>query len=142
MSFMNAVDANVPVYSCDAFEPIKRAKAISPLRNLSANPAQTTLAWQAACEFLSVLRRWETADRMSGQDVIDNFRDIYDVLPISFPSRHVIDTSFSLHSRFSLSHWDSLLLAAAKEAGVDTLYSEDLSDGADYDGVTVVNPFA
>jgi predicted nucleic acid-binding protein len=47
-----------------------------------------------------------------------------------------------LSSRYSLSHWDSLLLAACEDAGVDTLYSEDLDDGMTYDAVTVVNPFA
>jgi predicted nucleic acid-binding protein len=35
-----------------------------------------------------------------------------------------------------------LLLAACVDAGVDTLYSEDLDDGMTYDTVTVVSPFA
>lgn len=34
-----------------------------------------------------------------------------------------------------------MLLAACKEAGVTRLYSEDMQHGADYDGVTIVNPF-
>ena len=34
-----------------------------------------------------------------------------------------------------------MLLAACVEAGVRTLYSEDLASGAQYDSVTVVNPF-
>jgi predicted nucleic acid-binding protein len=35
-----------------------------------------------------------------------------------------------------------MLLAACAEAGVRTLYSEDLSPGTRYNGITVVNPFA
>jgi predicted nucleic acid-binding protein len=35
-----------------------------------------------------------------------------------------------------------MLLAACKEAGVITLYSEELDAGTDYDGLAVVNPFA
>lgn len=54
----------------------------------------------------------------------------------------MFEISFHLHVRFSLSHWDSLLLAACKEAGVTTLFSEDMDSGTDYDGLTVVNPFA
>ncbi len=50
--------------------------------------------------------------------------------------------SFDLRSPFSLSHWDAMLLAACKEAGVTTLYSEDMGAGTDYDGLAVVNPFA
>ena len=49
--------------------------------------------------------------------------------------------AFDLHSRFSLSHWDSMLLAACKDAGIDTLYSEDMDPGTDYDGLTIINPF-
>lgn len=48
--------------------------------------------------------------------------------------------SFDLTSRYSLSHWDSLLVAACLEAGIDTLYSEDMGDGAVYDSLTVINP--
>ena len=53
----------------------------------------------------------------------------------------MLERSLSITRRFSLSHWDGLLVAACAEAGVDTLYSEDMDDGAEYDGVTVVNPF-
>lgn len=35
-----------------------------------------------------------------------------------------------------------MLLAACIDAGVDTLYTEDLSHGVVYDGVSVNNPFA
>jgi predicted nucleic acid-binding protein len=47
-----------------------------------------------------------------------------------------------LHGRYSLSHWDSLLVAGCGDAGVTSLYSEDMQHGADYDGVKIINPFA
>ena len=36
---------------------------------------------------------------------------------------------------------DAAIIAAARELGCQTVYSEDLNDGQTYDGVTVVNPF-
>ena len=57
------------------------------------------------------------------------------------PSWPSLARAESLMTRFSLSHWDALLLAACKEASVTTLYSEDMAAGTDYDGVTIVNPF-
>ena len=54
----------------------------------------------------------------------------------------VLQISIDLFSRFSLQKWDSMLLAACKDAGVGVLYSEDMDPGTDYDGVTVINPFA
>jgi hypothetical protein len=43
---------------------------------------------------------------------------------------------------FQLSYWDAAILAAAKQMGCRTVYSEDLNAGQNYDGVTVINPFA
>ena len=57
------------------------------------------------------------------------------------PTQAVLRKSLDLSSRYSLSHWDSMLVAACIEAGVHTLYSEDLASGTQYDSVTVVNPF-
>jgi predicted nucleic acid-binding protein len=53
----------------------------------------------------------------------------------------VFAVSFDLSSRYSLSHWDSLLVAGCKQAGIDVLYTEDLDSGTDYDGVRIINPF-
>ena len=47
----------------------------------------------------------------------------------------------SISNRYRLSYWDGAILAAAKAAGCDVVYSEDMSHGQDYDGVRVVNPF-
>lgn len=55
-----------------------------------------------------------------------------------------IDTFISarlIHSRYQISHWDSLILASARETACLVVYSEDLGHGQEYDGVTVVNPF-
>lgn len=46
-----------------------------------------------------------------------------------------------LRRRFQLSQWDATIIAAAVELGCPTVYSEDMSDGQDYGGVRVVNPF-
>jgi predicted nucleic acid-binding protein len=35
----------------------------------------------------------------------------------------------------------ALIVAAAQKAGCEVLYSEDLAEGAIYDGVRIVNPF-
>jgi len=45
------------------------------------------------------------------------------------------------HERYQVSHWDGLILAAAKESKCSTLYSEDLQTGQTYETITVINPF-
>ena len=139
---MNAVDTNVFVYAFDADEAVKRPKAEELLDRLAQQAGETVLLWQVAGEFLSCLRKWESAGRMSAADVEAHFRDVTATFPLRLPTAACFATSFDLRSRYSLSHWDSLLLAACKEAGVVVLFTEDLSAGADYDGVKTVNPFA
>lgn len=139
---MNAVDTNVFVYAADDDEPAKQSKAVQLLDQLVQTPSETWLLWQVAGEFLSTMRRWENAGRISAADVRANIRDVLAMFPLALPSQNVIVSSLDLSSRFSLSHWDSMLLAACIEAGADTLYSEDLDAGTTYGPVTVINPFA
>ena len=139
---MNAVDTNVFVYALDVHEPAKHAKAKALLAGLVSAQPGTFLLWQVAGELLSVLRNWETKGRVSRSNAEANFRDVFAMFPLALPGPQVFARYFDLHSRFSLSHWDAMLLAACKEAGVTTLYSEDLDPGTEYDGLAVVNPFA
>ena len=45
------------------------------------------------------------------------------------------------HQRFGISYWDAAILEAARSLGCEVVLSEDLSDGQDYAGVQVENPF-
>ena len=47
-----------------------------------------------------------------------------------------------LRDLYSLSYWDSLIIAAALDANCATLYSEDMQHGQIIDGkMTILNPF-
>jgi predicted nucleic acid-binding protein len=43
--------------------------------------------------------------------------------------------------RFGISYWDAAILEAGRSLGCEVVLSEDLSDGEDYAGVRVENPF-
>ena len=139
---MNAIDANVLVYSVDDTEPAKQRIADRLLDGLATGPETTIIPAQAAVEYLGCLRKWENSGRHT-RDVTHHHLDLllnsFSIVPAS---AGILLRSLELSSRYSLSHWDGLLLAACLEAGVETLYSEDMQDGMNYDGVRVVNPFA
>lgn len=139
---MNAVDTNILVYVIDQDEPVKRAKAVGLLDNLVQEDVETVLLWQVATEFVSCLRRWEREERIGRQETLGNLERLHSIFRCVLPTQAVLWKSLDLSSRYSLSHWDSMLAAACIEAGVHTLYSEDLASGTQYDSVTVVNPFA
>ncbi len=54
--------------------------------------------------------------------------------------QHLLASSLRTNSRFS--YWDSMIVAAALDAGCTTLYSEDMQHGQRVEGqLTIVNPF-
>jgi predicted nucleic acid-binding protein len=139
---MNAIDTNVFVYLFDVDEPTKRARADVCINKLVRSPEPTVLLWQVACEFLGVLRRWQRTQKISDAVAARNFQDVLTMFPLVLPTVQQFEVSERLLLAYSLSHWDALLLAAGQIAGVTTLYSEDLQAGAQYESVSVVNPFA
>ena len=44
-------------------------------------------------------------------------------------------------ARWQVSFWDAMVVVAASRADAAVLWSEDLSDGQTYDGLTARNPF-
>ncbi|NUM52985.1 MAG: PIN domain-containing protein [Candidatus Hydrogenedentes bacterium] len=63
-------------------------------------------------------------------------------VPVCPITRELVMDAVELRHRFQISYWDAAIIAAARQMGCDTIYSEDLNAGQNYDGVTVVNPFA
>lgn len=138
---MNAVDTNVLVYRLDRNEPIKQSKARILLRQLSASSVPAILLWQVGAEFLQRLRRWEDQKVLTRRDTRRYMRAFRSFLPLTIPTQDVLDRALDLSDRYSLSHWDSMILGACLEAGVDTLYTEDMGAPITYAGVKLVNPF-
>lgn len=139
---MNAVDTNVVLYLFDPASPQKQGRARQLFDDLLVKPEETVLLWQVAAEFLACLRKAEKKSLLPGDQVQVNFREMLQLFALRLPTANVFDRSFTLHDRYSLSHWDSLLLAACQDAGVSRFYSEDMQHGVNYGGVTIVNPFA
>lgn len=61
--------------------------------------------------------------------------------PIADITTQVMLAALATRQRFRISYWDAAILEAARALRCETVLSEDLSDGQDYAGVTVRNPF-
>ena len=59
----------------------------------------------------------------------------------SRPRRALMLAAAVTCQRFAVSYWDAAILEAARSMGCEVVLSEDLSDGRDYAGVRVENPF-
>jgi len=57
------------------------------------------------------------------------------------PKAEAFDRTMSLAERYSLSHWDGMILGACQSAGATRLYTEDVGAPRNIDGIELVNPF-
>jgi predicted nucleic acid-binding protein len=138
---MNGVDTNIFVYALDHYEPVKQAKALELLQRLRGGFPQTVILWQVMGEYLNQMRRWLDQGRINPTDY-QTYIQVYRVMfPLELPTTGVIDRALDLARRYSLSHWDSMLLGACLEAGITTLYTEDMGAPRTIDSIQLVNPF-
>lgn len=61
--------------------------------------------------------------------------------PVQELTADLVLAAIATSQRFQIAYWDAAILEAARKLGCDTVLSEDLSDGQDYGGITVENPF-
>jgi predicted nucleic acid-binding protein len=133
---MNAVDTNVLLYIHDSREPTKQQQAASLILSLSDG----ALLWQVACEYLAASRKLEPLgfDRSHAWQNIQKLRQVWTTV---LPTWSTLELTDRLLSRYSLSFWDALIIAACLESGVKRLYSEDFGAYPRIDGLEIVNPF-
>ena len=127
------VDTNVAVYALGRDSDKKaRAKQI-----LDDAPVASS---QVINEAISVLMGKQRFAREEAYEVADAIMKLVAVAPVT---ANTVRDAMTVGLRYGLSHWDSLIVAAALAAGCDTLYSEDMQDGQVFgDRLTVRNPFA
>ncbi|MDT8369421.1 MAG: PIN domain-containing protein [Longimicrobiales bacterium] len=53
----------------------------------------------------------------------------------------VIERAWAIEDRFGFSWWDSLIVAAGVVGRCGYILSEDLQDGQEVEGLTILNPF-
>lgn len=140
---MIAIDTNILIYRLDRAEPVKQAIARDLLRQLKRDAAtnQVVILWQVLGELMRHLRHWQDRGEITRELLIRYVRTVLELLPLVVPTANVVDHALNLSGRYSLSHWDAMLLGACQDAGVTVRYTEDMGAPRIIDGVTLINPF-
>jgi predicted nucleic acid-binding protein len=133
------VDSNVLVYRHDLDEPERQARAQALLTALWRGRTGRISA-QVLHEFYVVATR-KLATPVPKQVARAEVRQLSAWHPIA-TTLELREAAWSIEDRYSLSWWDALIVAAAREARCSLLFTEDLQAGMEFDGVRVVNPFA
>lgn len=133
------LDTNVFVYSFDVTAPRKASRAGELIR-LAVDSGTGIVSYQVVQEFFSVAftRFLRPMSAFVAQEYLGTvFRPLLAVH--SSPSLFV--DALQLCNQHHLSWYDSLIVAAAQQAGCELLYSEDLQHGRLIAGLRIQNPF-
>ncbi len=124
-------DTNILVYAQEISAKANRARA------LFAGGGK--LSVQVLNEFTAVLRRKQQRDWQEIAEAIFDVLAVVDPpLPLTF-DLHIAARALAEDHQLSL--YDALIVAAAIEAGCDTLFTENMQHGRNFGNLTIVNPF-
>jgi predicted nucleic acid-binding protein len=132
------VDTNVLLYWRDARDPAKQARAAEWLAHLWREQTGRTSTQVLSEYYVNVTRKLDP-----GLKPDEAWDDVHALLAWEPQAVDVplLERGRSVGSRYGLSWWDGLVVAAAQTQGCSLLLTEDLQDGAVYGGVSVRSPF-
>ncbi len=133
------VDTNVLVYRHDATEPLKQERAAGWIDSLWQSHAGR-ISVQVMQEFYSTVTRKlkPGLERDVARQLLEPY-EAWEPVPMS-PA--LLRLAWNLEDSYSLSWWDSLIVAAAHRSRSRFLLSEDLSHDAEIGSVRILSPFA
>jgi predicted nucleic acid-binding protein len=127
------VDANVVIYAFAKNDP--RAETAEKLLALGGIVTVQNLNEFAAVAVRKLAMPWK--------QVVEALSALRALCPTPVPlTVQTHEAALRIVSRFGYSIYDSLVIAAALEAGCTTLLSEDLRDGHVIESLPIRNPFA
>lgn len=136
MSVEVFVDTNVLYYAHTESPDPRHAFARTRLRTLWDQPGSAAISVQVLQELHVNLVRKAGLPAAQSADLVGQYLS----WRVIDNDRALLKAAFEVQSRFQLSFWDCLIVAAAQRAGAAVLWSEDLSDTQRYGELTVVNP--
>ena len=139
MSAVDFLDSNVLVNLFDNKDA--RRRDIAQQLVLGAHDKGTALiSFQVVQETLHVLTR-KLRPPMRVDDAQDVLRDLLTPLWQVHPNPALYAKALALQDSLGFSFYDSLIVAAALQAGCKRLLTEDLQHGQRIEGLRVENPF-
>jgi len=136
MSARSFVDTNVLVCTDDKSAPAKQRRALELVAEHRRAGTGVVSSQVLQEYFVTVTRKLHVDARTARRKV-----ELLAEFDVAFTGVRDILAAIDLHRLHGFSFWDALILRAAKETGCRILFSEDLQEWREIDGVRIVNPF-
>ena len=134
---MEFLDTNVLVYAASGL-PADRQK--TQIARALASRTDIAISLQVLQEFYVQATRESRPDPLTHKQAV-GLVESFLRFPVQETTSGVMLADLAARQRFLISYWDAALIEAARALGCDVVISEDLSDGEDYNGVRVDDPF-
>ena len=139
MSAKYFLDTNIFVYSFDPAATAKSKRAARLIRD-GLETGNGIVSYQVVQEFFSVAFR-RFAQPMSLFAAEEYLNTAFRPLLAVHSSPALFVSALQVYAQHNFSWYDSLVVAAAQEAGCSILYSEDMQHGRRVDSLRIENPF-
>jgi predicted nucleic acid-binding protein len=133
------LDSNIFIYAYDPRDPRKQSRAIDLIRSATVDRSGV-VSYQVVQEFFQ-FALVKAASKMHHEDAQQFLATVFRPMLAIHSSTALFSDAMRVHERYRLSWYDSLILAAAQQAGCELLYSEDLQHGQQFGSLTIHNPF-
>lgn len=130
------LDTNVLIYSVDRADPAKQERALEIIAQ-HAKAKTGVISTQVLQEFFSAATEKLGIPPLQARQQLRDFR-IFDIVQVT---PEIIEEGVDCSILNEISFWDGLIVASAAAAKCVEVLSEDMSDGQNIQGVTVLNPF-
>ena len=137
MSVESLLDTNIIIYRLESND-IRKYKRAEQLIQLGLLEGRCCISRQVLQETLNVVTKKLHFDFADCKHLLEKT-----LLPLckDLPNSQLYYRSLQVQFRYQYSFYDSLIIAAALEAGCQTLYSEDLQHMQRIENLTIFNPF-
>jgi predicted nucleic acid-binding protein len=137
MTAMRFVDTNILLYRISSHLAEAEKQAIAA-RILEAEDLH--LSVQVLQEFYAQATRSSRPDALLHEEAVALIGS-WKRFPIQESTVALLDAALIARDRWRLSYWDAAIIEAARLCGCETVLSEDLNHGQNFEGITVTNPF-
>jgi len=136
MNARSFFDTNVLVYTDDKAAPAKQRRALDLVAE-HRRGGSGVVSLQVLQEYFVTVTRKLHVDALVARRKVELLAEF----DVAAPEVTDILAAIDLHRLHGFSFWDALVLRTAKQAGCRVLYSEDLQEAREIEGLRIENPF-
>jgi len=136
MAARSFFDTNVLLYADDKGEPGKQKRALTLIAE-HRRSRTGVVSMQVLQEYFVAATRKLRVDAATARRKVELLAEF----DVSAPELADILAAIDLHRLHGFSFWDALVVRTAKQSGCTLIFSEDMQDGREIDGIRIVNPF-